>query len=155
MVKKMPSISKLYEILHESYAHPSYSRDYLAGVFDSEGSFHVSVRKMEYRGRTTHYPEHRFSIVLMATKEWLNIVNYLKATYGGYASPINYARYYAYAISEKEALLRFLDDFIPHLKIKRTEAERLRKSLIAYEEKTNKGMTHEEIIEWIVEWGIT
>lgn len=119
---------------------------YLAGVIDSEGCFAVTPR--EVAGKW--YLPHVFAIALLATKEWKAVADYLHSQYGGRIYPAWERYYYRWVIYRQNQLLKFLNDYIPYLKIKHDGAERLRTSLIAYVQLSSKGKpTCEYRNEWI------
>lgn len=124
------------------------TKEYLAGVIDSEGSFPVHV----VRGRELYYLSHEFTITVLGTREWVSTADYLKSLYGGHTR-ISHRFYYEWRLSETEPLIRFLNDIIPHLGIKRTDAERMRTSLLAYKEIVDRGRpTPEQWDEWLTKF---
>lgn len=144
----------LTEHVHVEEAYPEVwkTKQYLAGVIDSEGSFLV---RPDYDAKTKRwFLHHWFDIKLLATKEWVKIADYLQSIYGGHIYVV--ARYYyRWMLITAQELLRFLNDFIPYLSIKRTDAERLRESLLAYMEIVDKGKpTAEYWREWIRRFGL-
>ena len=129
---------------------PQTDLKYLAGLIDGEGSFSVSI--FYDKKAKLWYLAHDFTMGMLATKEWKDIVEYLKTTYGGSTHFHDGERYYVYRIRRTDDYLRFLDDFIPFLRIKRSDAERVRTSLIAYKAMpfdTRGKATREQWKEWL------
>jgi len=120
---------------------------YLAGLIDGEGSFSALI--IEVRPRTW-YLQFSFTMGLLATEEWMNIANHFAETYGGRADFRNGKRYYYLDITRADKLLKFLDDYIPLLTIRRGDAEALRKALLDYTAIVDKAKTtKEEWEEWL------
>ena len=124
---------------------------YLAGLIDGEGSSVTGTYHSKEIGY--YYLEHRFHITMSPTKEWIEIREYLVSVYGGRKATLN--KFYRWTLERREDLLKFLDDFIPYLHIKRRDAEILRKSILEYLKVVDKGKTaREEWEKWLRERGI-
>ena len=103
------------------------SKAYIAGVFDSEGSF--SITKKQRKGARRGY---EYAVLLQITwkesKETIVTLEELKRTYGGsvirgieksgYSSSTPYVRYRIGA-KQSQALIK---DILPYLRIKRRQA---------------------------------
>jgi len=160
--KNMPNLH-LAQGSHIEEAYPEVlpvwkTKQYLAGVIDSEGSFAIVIRS----AKGLYYPLHTFTVKLLATREWIEMANYWTAIYGGRTYMVErklvegrHRKDYRWVIYETETLLRFLNELIPYLSIKRMDAEKLRKSLIAYKAIIDKGRpTREFWEEWIRRYGL-
>lgn len=104
-------------------------------MIDSEGCFAVTPR--EVAGKW--YLPHVFAIALLAQKNGkpshTTFTLNMEDVYTKHGKDI----ITEWVIYRENQLLKFLNDYIPYLKIKRDGAERLRTSLIAYVQLSSKG----------------
>jgi len=110
--------------------HTQYSKEYLAGLIDGEGSFPV-YNYTDKQGRC--YENRRFTIANKNSEEFRKIIDYLGYKYGGsitlYKPKKREYFYLFWYLVKHESLMIFVDDFIPYLKIKKDDAIRLRERL--------------------------
>lgn len=94
---------------------------YAAGFFDGEGCVRID------RGRNPHNGRRYYALHVIVVNTYLPVLQELRERYGGVVKPRQRAKShwkpsFQWRVCSKDALV-FLRDVLPHLRVKRREAE--------------------------------